>query len=260
MTNSFLYEMGTLIVLLGGLCSYFYWTRSSKKTKTSVQERISQVITSLSEKDSELSSVYEKISQVTASLNKKDSEIASLQASLNEKDSELCSLQASLNEKDSDISFLQANLNEKDSDISFLQANLNKKDSEISSLQHEKETLLGYAQTNQKTNLELETEFSEGSLEGKQFVILGTSPHISREEAKALIEKEGGKVFNSPNAQTNYVFVGKASDDHLKEKQKLRNGSSEKNYLIRLKKILIIFFTSSNVNRETLKDAWEKIS
>ncbi|HEV8040563.1 MAG TPA: NAD-dependent DNA ligase LigA [Bryobacteraceae bacterium] len=47
-----------------------------------------------------------------------------------------------------------------------------------------------------------------GALEGKTFVITGTLPNLSREEAKARIESAGGKVTGSVSKKTAYVLAG----------------------------------------------------
>ncbi|MCS6787529.1 MAG: NAD-dependent DNA ligase LigA [Thiobacillaceae bacterium] len=47
-----------------------------------------------------------------------------------------------------------------------------------------------------------------GPLAGKTLVLTGTLPHLSREQAKALIEAAGGKVSGSVSAKTDYVVVG----------------------------------------------------
>ncbi len=47
-------------------------------------------------------------------------------------------------------------------------------------------------------------------LEGLTFVITGTLPSMSREEAKALIERHGGKVTSSVSRKTDYLVVGEA--------------------------------------------------
>jgi DNA ligase (NAD+) len=48
-----------------------------------------------------------------------------------------------------------------------------------------------------------------GSLSGMTFVITGTFQHFSRDEAKALIEKHGGKVSASVSKKTSMLIAGK---------------------------------------------------
>jgi DNA ligase (NAD+) len=47
-----------------------------------------------------------------------------------------------------------------------------------------------------------------GSLAGKTFVLTGTLPSLSRDEAAARIEAAGGKVSGSVSKTTSYVVVG----------------------------------------------------
>jgi DNA ligase (NAD+) len=47
-----------------------------------------------------------------------------------------------------------------------------------------------------------------GPLEGLTFVITGTLPTLSREQAKELIEHAGGKVSTSVSKKTSYVLAG----------------------------------------------------
>jgi DNA ligase (NAD+) len=47
-----------------------------------------------------------------------------------------------------------------------------------------------------------------GPLEGKQFVLTGTLPNLSREEATRMIEEAGGRVTGSVSRKTDYVVVG----------------------------------------------------
>lgn len=47
-----------------------------------------------------------------------------------------------------------------------------------------------------------------GRFEGKTFVLTGTLASLSRSEAKALIEAEGGKVSGSVSGKTDYIVVG----------------------------------------------------
>ena len=45
-------------------------------------------------------------------------------------------------------------------------------------------------------------------LEGKQFVLTGTLPNYSRDDAKKMIEDAGGRVVGSVSKKTDYVVVG----------------------------------------------------
>ena len=49
---------------------------------------------------------------------------------------------------------------------------------------------------------------AEGKLAGKQFVLTGTLPTYSRDEAARLIEEAGGRVTGSVSKKTDYVVVG----------------------------------------------------
>jgi DNA ligase (NAD+) len=49
---------------------------------------------------------------------------------------------------------------------------------------------------------------SAAPLQGKQFVLTGTLPNYSRDEAKKMIEDAGGRVTGSVSKKTDYVVVG----------------------------------------------------
>jgi DNA ligase (NAD+) len=58
-------------------------------------------------------------------------------------------------------------------------------------------------------------------LAGLTFVITGTLPSLSRDEAKALIEQYGGKVTGSVSSKTDYLLAGEAAGSKLDKAQKL---------------------------------------
>ena len=56
---------------------------------------------------------------------------------------------------------------------------------------------------------------------GKTFVLTGTLPTYSRNDAKALIEKNGGKVSSSVSKKTDYVLAGEDAGSKLSKAQQL---------------------------------------
>jgi len=52
-------------------------------------------------------------------------------------------------------------------------------------------------------------------VEGLTFVLTGTLPTLTREEAKRLIEIAGGKVSGSVSKKTNYVVAGEDAGSKL---------------------------------------------
>ena len=53
-----------------------------------------------------------------------------------------------------------------------------------------------------------QTRKTDGKLAGKQFVLTGTLPTYSRDQAKQMIEDAGGRVVGSVSKKTDYVIVG----------------------------------------------------
>jgi DNA ligase (NAD+) len=61
----------------------------------------------------------------------------------------------------------------------------------------------------------------DGPLTGKTFVITGTLPDMTRDEAKALIQKQGGKVTGSVSSKTSYLLAGDNAGSKLEKAEKL---------------------------------------
>ncbi len=62
---------------------------------------------------------------------------------------------------------------------------------------------------------------AQGALAGKTFVLTGTLPSLSRDEAKALIEAAGGKVSGSVSGKTHYVVAGEEAGSKLDKAKSL---------------------------------------
>jgi DNA ligase (NAD+) len=60
-----------------------------------------------------------------------------------------------------------------------------------------------------------------GALSGKTFVITGTLPSMTREEATKLIEELGGKVTGSVSKKTSFVIAGEEAGSKLQKAQQL---------------------------------------
>jgi len=63
---------------------------------------------------------------------------------------------------------------------------------------------------------------ARGRCAGLVFVLTGTLPTLTRDEAKALIETEGGKVAGSVSAKTSYVVAGEQTGGKLEKARELQ--------------------------------------
>lgn len=75
-----------------------------------------------------------------------------------------------------------------------------------------------------QAGLQFEAEKKElisDALKDKKIVVTGTLPSLSRNDAKALIEKHGGKSTSSVSKNTNFVLAGEAAGSKLTKAQEL---------------------------------------
>lgn len=71
-------------------------------------------------------------------------------------------------------------------------------------------------------NFTYETKRRGSILKGQTFVLTGTLPTLTREEAKEKIELAGGKVSGSVSKKTNYVVAGEEAGSKLDKARELR--------------------------------------
>jgi DNA ligase (NAD+) len=68
---------------------------------------------------------------------------------------------------------------------------------------------------------QLPEQAAEGPLTGKTFVLTGTLPTLSRDQAGAMIEAQGGKVSGSVSKKTHYLVAGADAGSKLAKAQEL---------------------------------------
>lgn len=66
-----------------------------------------------------------------------------------------------------------------------------------------------------------ETGTQNALFAGKTFVLTGTLPTLTRDEASAMVEAAGGKVSGSVSKKTNYVLAGEEAGSKLEKAQQL---------------------------------------
>ncbi len=72
-----------------------------------------------------------------------------------------------------------------------------------------------------RTEVEVVEVVGPQPLEGLTFVITGTLPTMSREQAKAFIQEHGGKVTGSVSSKTDYLLAGEQAGSKLTKAEKL---------------------------------------
>jgi len=76
-----------------------------------------------------------------------------------------------------------------------------------------------------------------GPMAGKTFVLTGTLPTLSRDQAKALIEAAGGKASGSVSKKTDYVVAGTEAGSKLTKAQELGIAILDESGLLELLKL-----------------------
>jgi DNA ligase (NAD+) len=70
-------------------------------------------------------------------------------------------------------------------------------------------------------NIKKQEKVAGGPLEGKIFVFTGAMEHFTRDEAKKLVERLGGRASSSVSKQTDYVVAGADAGSKLDKAKKL---------------------------------------
>jgi DNA ligase (NAD+) len=81
----------------------------------------------------------------------------------------------------------------------------------------DKENKKLYDRLLKKVRVKTEERLKGGRLEGKTFVLTGTLPTLSREEASEMIRAEGGDVSSSVSKNTDYVLAGESAGEKLQK-------------------------------------------
>jgi DNA ligase (NAD+) len=79
-----------------------------------------------------------------------------------------------------------------------------------------------------------EPEQSSDLLAGKTFVLTGTLPTLSRDDARAKIEAAGGKVAGSVSKKTSYVVAGEEAGSKLTRAEELGVAILDEEQLLKL--------------------------
>jgi DNA ligase (NAD+) len=66
-----------------------------------------------------------------------------------------------------------------------------------------------------------EVQLASEKLSGKTFLFTGTLPTLSRDEGKALVEANGGKILSGVSANLNYLVAGEKAGSKLAKAQKI---------------------------------------
>ncbi len=85
-----------------------------------------------------------------------------------------------------------------------------------------------------RVNMTAEKKQRTTQLAGLTFVLTGTLPNLSREQAKAMIEAAGGKVSGSVSKKTSYVVAGENAGSKLDKANELKVPVLDEDGLVKL--------------------------
>ena len=83
-------------------------------------------------------------------------------------------------------------------------------------------------------NTDATAEERAETLQGLTFVLTGTLPTMTRDEASALIKQAGGKVSGSVSKKTSYVVAGEEAGSKLTKANELGVAVLDEDGLLRL--------------------------
>ena len=86
---------------------------------------------------------------------------------------------------------------------------------------HNREVIAALTDAGVSMSLESKDASGPQRLAGKSFVLTGTLPTMTRDEAKALVLAAGGRVAGSVSSKTDYLVAGESAGSKLTKAEKL---------------------------------------
>ena len=99
---------------------------------------------------------------------------------------------------------------------------------------HNQELVERFRKSELRFEQEVRKKEAGGALSGLTFVLTGTLPHLTRDEARTKIEAAGGKVTGSVSKKTNYVVAGDEAGSKLDKARELNVPVIDEAQLLRM--------------------------